>query len=244
VSDLSIAPLAESALLIRLTEEERIDQAMVGRAAGLAHGLEGLAIPGLIDIVPAYTTVMVSFDPRLVDPADLSPQIERLARDASASEQPIGRRVTIPIAYGGSFGPDLGDVAAHAGLSPDEVIARHAGGEYLVGVMGFAPGWSYLLGLPPELAMPRLSNPRTRIPPGSLGIGGEQTGIYPLATPGGWRLIGRTPVRMFDPERAEPFLLQSGDQVRFRSIPEEEYIEVAAAVAVGAYVPEIEPAHE
>jgi KipI family sensor histidine kinase inhibitor len=244
VTKLSIAPLAESALLIRLTNEELIDPAIVTKAAALALAFEGLAIPGVTDIVPAYTTVMVSFDPREVDPGDLGARIEQLASETSATAQPTGRQVTIPIAYGGTFGPDLDDVAAHAGLSPEEVIARHAGGNYLVAVMGFAPGWAYLLGLPPELAIPRLSNPRTRIPPGSLGIGGEQTGIYPLATPGGWRLIGRTPLRMFDPNREEPFFLHSGDQVRFEPVTEDVYIEIAARVAVGANVPGIEADYE
>jgi KipI family sensor histidine kinase inhibitor len=244
VTELSIALLAESALLIRLTNEELIDPAIVTKAAALAHALEGLAIPGVTDIVPAYTTVMVSFDPREVDPGDLGTRIEQLASETSVAAQPTGRHVTIPIAYGGAFGPDLDDVAAHTGLSPEEVIARHAGGSYLVAVMGFAPGWAYLLGLPPELAIPRLSNPRTRIPPGSLGIGGEQTGIYPLATPGGWRLIGRTPLRMFDPNREEPFFLHSGDQVRFEPVTEDVYIEIAARVAVGANVPGIEADYE
>jgi KipI family sensor histidine kinase inhibitor len=244
VTKLSIAPLAESALLIQITNEERIDPAIVAQAAALAHALEELAIPGVTDIVPAYTTVTVSFDPREVDPGDLGARIERLASETSATAQPTGRQVTIPIAYGGTFGPDLDDVAAHAGLSPEEVIARHAGGNYLVAVMGFAPGWAYLLGLPPELAIPRLSNPRTRIPPGSLGIGGEQTGIYPLATAGGWRLIGRTPLRMFDPNREEPFFLHSGDQVRFEPVTEDVYIEIAARVAVGENVPGIEADYE
>ncbi len=240
MSELSITPVAESALLVRLTDEERIDPATVARAAALADALETLAIPGVIEIVPAYTTVLVSFDPREVDPGELGDQIEQLASVTSHSDQAPGRMVTIPIAYGGQFGPDLDDVAAHAGLSADEVIARHAGGSYSVGVVGFAPGWAYLLGLPSELAMPRLSNPRTRVPPGSLGIGGDQTGIYPLATPGGWRLIGRTPLRMFDPARHEPFLLKSGDRVRFEPISESTYIGMAAAVAVGAPMAEIE----
>jgi inhibitor of KinA len=244
VSELSIMPLAESALLVRLTDDERIDPAVVARAAALADALEKLAIPGVTEVVPAYTTVLVSFEPREIDPSELGGRIEQLASVTSAFDQTRGRMVTIPIVYGGQFGPDLADVAAHGGLSADEVVARHAGGNYSVGVTGFAPGWAYLLGLPPELAIPRLSNPRTRIPPGSLGIGGEQTGIYPLATPGGWRLIGRTPLRMFDPARHEPFLLKSGDHVRFESISETTFIDMAAAVAVGASLSVIEHDHD
>jgi inhibitor of KinA len=244
VSDLTILPVGESAFLVRLTDEERIDPVIVARASALADALEAHAIPGVTDVVPAYTTVLISFDPRDIEPGELAGHIEDLASAMAEGGQAAGRMVTIPVAYGGQFGPDLDDVAANAGLTIDEVIARHAGGDYTVGVTGFAPGWAYLLGLPPELAMPRLSNPRTRIPPGSLGIGGEQTGIYPLATPGGWRLIGRTPLRMFDPARREPFLLKSGDRVKFESISEATYIEMAAAVAAGAPVSRIEPSDE
>jgi inhibitor of KinA len=241
VNELTIVPLAESALLIRLSDEERIDPAIATEAAALGNAIEALALPGVTDVVPAFTTVMVCFDPRQVDPADLTTQIQRLAGAAATIEPPRGRRVTIPVTYGGGFGPDLGDVASHAGLTPDDVIARHAGANYLVSVMGFAPGWAYLLGLPPELAIPRLRNPRTRIPAGSVAIGGEQTGVYPLSTPGGWRLIGRTPVWMFDPDREEPFFVQTGDAVRFRSIAEAEYAEIEAAVLAGTFTPEVEP---
>jgi inhibitor of KinA len=240
VSGLSIVPLAESALLVRLSAEEIVDPAIAAQAAALADAIEGLSLAGVTDVVPAFTTVMVCFDPRQVDPVDLSDQIEQVAAEASTIEPPQGRQVTIPVAYGGVFGPDLGDVADHSGLTAEDVIARHAGASYLVSVMGFAPGWAYLLGLPAELAIPRLTNPRTRIPPGSVAIGGDQTGVYPLATPGGWRVIGRTPVRMFDPNREEPFFLQARDTVRFRPISETEYSEIEQAVAAGTYHPEVE----
>jgi KipI family sensor histidine kinase inhibitor len=240
VSGLSIVPLAESALLVRLSEEAIVDPAISAQAAALADAIEGLDLAGVTDVVPAFTTVMVCFDPRQVDPVDLSDQIEQVAEKASTIEPPHGRQVTIPVAYGGAFGPDLGDVADHAGLSPDEVIAHHVGARYFVSVMGFAPGWAYLLGLPAELAIPRLTNPRTRIPPGSVAIGGDQTGVYPLATPGGWRLIGRTPVRMFEPKREEPFFLQARDAVRFRPIFETEYSEIEHEVAAGTYHSEVE----
>jgi inhibitor of KinA len=238
VSGLSIVPLAESALLVRLSDEEVVDPVIAAQAAALAGGIERLGLPEITDVVPAFTTVLVCFDPREVNPADLGAQIDRVASEASTTEPPRGRRVTIPVAYGGAFGPDLADVANHAGLTTDDVIARHSGADYLVSVMGFAPGWAYLLGLPPELAIPRLTNPRTRIPPGSVAIGGDQTGIYPLATPGGWRLIGRTPLRMFDPNREEPFLLETGDSVRFKPIAESEYAEIESAVVAGSYLPE------
>jgi KipI family sensor histidine kinase inhibitor len=137
------------------------------------------------------------------------------------------------VAYGGEYGPDLDDVARHTGLTPGEVVARHASAQYIVACMGFAPGWAYLLGLPPELEIPRLPNPRTRVPAGSVGIGGAQTGIYPLETPGGWRLIGRTPLRMFDPGRAEPSLLRPGDRVLFQPISHEQFRAIAGESGAG-----------
>jgi len=140
---------------------------------------------------------------------------EALSAEAGDGEAEEGRTITIRVRYGGADGPDLESVAAHCGLSEEEVIARHAGAEYRVGFMGFSPGFGYLVGLPGELATPRLSSPRKRVAAGSVGIAGSQTGVYPQATPGGWRLIGRTSEVMFDAERERPSLLRVGDVVRF-----------------------------
>jgi KipI family sensor histidine kinase inhibitor len=194
--------------------------------------VERAAIPGVIDIVPAYTTILVSFDPRQTDPATVMAQVEQAAATGTG-ERATPREVTIPVVYGGEYGPDLDDVAAHTGLSIDEVIARHTGADYLVACIGFSPGFPYLLGLPPELATPRLPNPRTRVPAGSVGIGGEQTGVYPQATPGGWRLIGRTPLRLFDPEGEDPFLLRAGDHLRFTAISAAQFADLAAGQSRG-----------
>jgi KipI family sensor histidine kinase inhibitor len=190
--------------------------------------IEQAAIPGVIDIVPAYTTILVSFDPRQTDSATLMARIEQAAANRQES-QSAPRQVTIPVVYGGDYGPDIDEVAASTGLTADEVIAQHTGAEYLVACIGFSPGFPYLLGLPPALATPRLPNPRTRVPAGSVGIGGEQTGVYPQATPGGWRLIGRTPLRLFDPDSAEPFLLRAGDHLRFTAISAARFPEIAAS---------------
>jgi allophanate hydrolase subunit 1 len=135
--------------------------------------------------------------------------------------------VEIPVCYGGEHGPDLDAVAAHAGLSRDEVVARHAGAGYTVAMLGFAPGFPYLLGLDPALHVPRRANPRTRVPSGSVAIGGAQTGIYPRELPGGWHLIGRTPRALFDPARNPPCLLAPGDRVRFRTITADEFAPLA-----------------
>lgn len=219
----TIRPLAESGLLIELGDA--IDPAVTARVMALVAALDAAALPGVLDVVPSYTTILLSFDPEVVEPAGLEAEVRRLAATATEEAMTAGREVTVPVAYGGDFGPDLDEVAAHTGLAPAEVIARHAGAGYVVASMGFAPGFAFLIGLPAELATPRRDSPRTRVPAGSVGIGGVQTGIYPLVTPGGWRLIGRTPLRLFALERDEPFLLRPGDRVRFEPIAAEGFDE-------------------
>ena len=228
---LTIRPLAESGLLVELGET--IDPALAARVMALAAAVDAAGLPGVLDVVPSYTTILLAFDPTVADPDALATEVRRLAAVATDREAPPRRRMTIPVAYGGEHGPDLARVATRAGLAPEEVIARHAAAEYLVACMGFAPGFAFLVGLPPELATPRLADPRTRVPAGSVGIGGAQTGVYPLETPGGWNLIGRTPLRLFDLGRAEPFLLRPGDRVEFRRISAEEYAAIATATAEG-----------
>lgn len=173
-------------------------------------------------ITPAYTTLLIRFHPLAVR------EPERMIR--SILDGPSTRPsecefnlIEIPVCYDAEFAPDLDSVAAHAGISPAEVIRRHSSTGYEVAFVGFTPGFGYLTGLPAELAAPRLPSPRTRVPAGSVGIAGDQTGIYPSATPGGWRLIGRTPLRMFDANRAEPSLLSIGNGVRFRPIDRAEF---------------------
>jgi KipI family sensor histidine kinase inhibitor len=232
---LTVRPLAESGLLVELAGG--IEPAIVARVMALTAAIDAAALPGVLDVVPSYRTILLAFDPTVVDGAAIAAEVRRLAVPAAEVKTPPARTVTIPVAYGGVHGPDLADVVAHTGLEPGEVVARHAAATYLVACMGFAPGFAYLVGLPPELATPRRTTPRTRVPTGSVGIGGVQTGIYPMETPGGWHLIGRTPVRLFDRDRSEPFLLRPGDEVRFDPISTEEYdalaIDPAAAGGAG-----------
>lgn len=226
MSGLTIRPLAESGLLVELGDT--IDAPMVGRVSALTALLDEAALPGVLDIVPSYTTLLIDFDPEQTDQAIISAEVERFCHELTNHDPPPTREVTIPVAYGGELGPDLPGVATHTGFSADEVIARHAAADYVVAFMGFAPGFAFLSGLPPELATPRIAPPRTRVPIGSVGIGGGQTGIYPLVTPGGWRLIGRTPLRLFALEREEPFLLAPGDAIRFEPISLDEYRTIEA----------------
>lgn len=170
--------------------------------------------PAVQEVLPGMNNLTLLFDPLQVDAAEL--EIQVLAAwpqlDAAAIE---GRTIEIPVAYGGEHGPDLGDVAAHTGLTPAEVVRRHSAGEYVVYLLGFLPGFAFMGGLAPELATPRRTEPRVAVPARSVGIGGAQTGIYPVVSPGGWQLIGRTSLALFDPSAEEPTLLRAGDRVRF-----------------------------
>src|SRR5204863_3793292 len=161
------------------------------------------------------TTLAIYYDPLQTTAPELTKQIRGLAVDDNRSNQDDQRVIEIPVCYGGEFGSDLGFVAKNASLTTQEVIELHSAADYLVHMIGFAPGFPYLGGMSPKIAVPRRSTPRLKIPAGSVGIAGDQTGIYPLETPGGWQLIGRTPLPLFRPEQVPPTLLQAGDVVRF-----------------------------
>src|SRR5262249_45373290 len=182
--------------------------------------------PSITNVHPAYASVLVSFDPV----ARSSDDIRTILAECLSMEAPAAgaattsaRAVEIPVCYGGELGPDLDTVAALHDLEPGEVVRLHSQSEYMVCFLGFTPGFAYLGGLPPALAPPRLPAPRTRVPAGSVAIGGAQTGVYPIDTPGGWRLLGRTPLRMFDAARETPSALQMGDRVRFRPVTRQEF---------------------
>jgi KipI family sensor histidine kinase inhibitor len=205
-------PIGDSALLV--TFGERVDLAVNRQALSLARLLAASPLPGLGEAVPGYATLLVHYDPLLLDYHHLEDLVrQHLSAGEVLALEP--RRVEVPVVYGGEAGPDLGFVAGHAGLSEAEVVRIHSGRDYPVFMMGFTPGFPYLGGMDPAIAAPRLATPRTRVPAGSVGIAGEQTGIYPLDSPGGWRIIGRTALSLFDPSREPPFLLAPGDLVRY-----------------------------
>ena len=228
-------PLGDNALLVEIGDT--IDESTHRRVQTAWRSLAAAPLPGVIELVPAYTSVTVFYDPLLAvragAPQDkivewLTTQLHERIKNPPKMEKFKGRTVEIPVCYDAEFGPDLGWVAKQARLTSEEVIKRHGKPEYLVYLVGFAPGFPYLGGLPKELHTPRHAKPRMIVPPGSVGIGGQQTGIYPLATPGGWNLIGRTPVRLFRPEENPPVLLRAGDQVKFRAISREEFAKLEA----------------
>jgi len=185
--------------------------------ARLTRALHG--VRGILNLHPAFISVLVDFDPRLRTLAEVEALVkERMEPDGGADESagPTETRlVEIPVRYGGEYGPDLEDVARYAGLQPQAVVELHTAAEYEVSFVGFSTCFPYLSGLPPALATPRLGAPRKHVPAGSVAIGGSQAGVYPLASPGGWRLIGRTPLSLFDPHGEPPALLRMGDRVRF-----------------------------
>ena len=170
--------------------------------------------PHVVEVVPGMNNLTIVFDPLAGDPAWLAAELAAAWERATVG-RPSAREIEIPVSYGGEFGPDLADVAAHTGLDAEEVVRRHAQGEYVVFFLGFQPGFAYLGGLDASLHTPRRAAPRIEVPAGAVGIGGAQTGIYPAAAPGGWQLIGRTELALFDPARTPPTLLQPGDRVRF-----------------------------
>lgn len=208
---MTIRPSSDRSLLLSFGGE--ISLAAHREVARATRSLTGMR--GILNLHPAYNSVLVDFDPRLHTHAAAEALIrERLAAH-SEDAAPEPRLIEIPMVYGGDAGPDLADVAHHTGLSEARVIELHSAAEYLVYFVGFATCFPYLGGLPPELATPRLPAPRTRIPAGSVAIGGAQAGVYPLASPGGWRIIGRTSLTLFDPALSPPPLLRMGDRVRF-----------------------------
>ena len=198
--------------------EDRIDERVNAEAIALAHRVERARIAGVRDVVPTYRSVAVYFDPLRTDYAALQDLLSRAGDrqpGEGASSNPVTALLRIPVRYGGEHGPDLGDVAAFAGLSEAEVIAKHAAVIYRVFMMGFVPGFPYMGTVDAAIAAPRRTTPRVRVPAGSVGIAGSQTGIYPTKTPGGWQLIGRTDALLFDLSRPAPFLLKAGDMVEF-----------------------------
>ncbi len=225
-----VVQLSDTALLLRVGD--RIDAALNAQVHALATRLREALPAGIEDLVPGYASLAVFLDSRavaegLLHPRDVSGWLEwNLAQLDTAVAAPAPRTVEIPVCYGGTHGPDLDPLAAELGLSAAEVIERHGAGDYRVALLGFAPGFPYLLGLDPALAAPRLATPRARVPAGSVGIGGAQTGIYPREGPGGWRLIGRTPLRLFDPRRDPPALIAPGDALRFVPIESARFAEL------------------
>ena len=226
-------PAGDKALAVELGDS--ITPEINRKVRDLLVAIESQGIPGLVDLVPTYRSLLVYYDPLRLSLSELEERLTALEQKLDQASRKAPRVLEIPTLYGGDYGPDIGEVAEHNGLAPEEVIQIHSGAEYLVYMMGFTPGFPYLGGMSERIATPRLQTPRTVIPAGSVGIAERQTGVYPIESPGGWQLIGRTPVQLFDPQRDPPVMVTAGDYIRFAPITEEAYHDIQQQVLAGSY---------
>ncbi|AZU64395.1 5-oxoprolinase subunit PxpB [Neobacillus mesonae] len=217
-------PAGDQAVLVEF--ENIIAKDTNARVRNLASLVEKETSTGFGEVILGYRTLLIHYDPVRLSYEQVVKRLKQWGEMDHNSISSASRTVRVPVLYGGEWGPDLNDVAVHNNLSPEEVISIHSGGEYLVYFLGFTPGYPFMGGMSEKISTPRLPSPRVSIPAGSVGIAGNQTGIYPVKSPGGWRLIGRTPLKLYDPEREKPFLFESGDIVRFEVITYEEFIEI------------------
>ncbi|WEG14460.1 5-oxoprolinase subunit PxpB [Pullulanibacillus sp. KACC 23026] len=227
----SLYPLGDQAVVIELGQE--INKETLDKVRAVSAFFDQHSIEWVIEYVPAFTTVSVFYDPLyFVNGSEdklpyekVCDQLKTFLANLKVNEASEPRKIEIPVCYGGELGPDLEVVAEHNHLTPEEVIHYHSMGDYLVYMIGFAPGFPYIGGMPEEIATPRKESPRLKIPAGSVGIAGKQTGVYPIETPGGWQLIGRTPMKLFRPGEDTPSILRAGDRIQFKSITLKEFQE-------------------
>ena len=239
MNEIVYKPAGDSGILIQFGD--RIDEDINRKVSSLCRTLEEHRIKGVMDMIPSYTSLLVVYDGSVTSYRKVLKKIQRL-ESGLTEDGGVKKRIVhhIPVCYDEAFAPDLKDVAAYAGLSQEEVIRLHCEREYLIYMLGFLPGFVYLGGLDQRIACPRLQSPRVKIPVGAVGIGGEQTGIYPLESPGGWRLIGSTPLKVYDAERKPPILYQMGEYIKFDPVGRQEYEDITKLVKTGEYQHRIE----
>ena len=223
----------DTSLTVELGNE--ISRAVNARIRAFGIALADSGIPGIIETVPTYRSVTVHYDPEQIRYEVLVEKLKALVGKLDRIKLPPSEVLELPVLYGGEAGPDLPFVADYTGMTQEEVIRAHTSTEYLIYMLGFTPGFTYLGGMDERIATPRLSTPRVKIPAGSVGIAGSQTGVYPIDSPGGWQLIGQTPVRMYDADRPEPILPKAGQYIRFYAIDQAEFDRIAAQELAGTY---------
>jgi len=215
-------PMGDQCVLVRFGD--KVSESINHCAITYAQQVSELNIPGVIETVPSYTEAAVYYNALVTCYEQVLERLQSIYVAVGERSDEGRKIIRIPVCYGGGFGPDISHVARHNGLTEDEVIRIHTSSIYPVYMLGFTPGFCYLGNLPAQIACPRKSSPRKLIPSGSVGIGGEQTGVYPLETPGGWQLIGRTPVKFFDPNRQPNALASAGDSIQFYAISDQEFM--------------------
>ena len=233
MQEIKILTAGDSSLLIEFGDE--ISPKINQKIAATVKLMKEQHIEGVVDIIPAFCSLLINYDPRVIGYEDLKNRMKALVKVDIKAEAGKKKVYEIPVCYGGEYGPDLENIAKHAGLSVQEVIEIHSSRDYLIYMLGFLPGFTYLGGLDERIHTPRLASPRLKISAGSVGIGGSQTGIYPLDSPGGWQLMGMTPVKTYDPDREVPILVEAGDYIRFVPVSEEEYFSIKELVEKGEY---------
>jgi len=226
MKEYEILPCGDTAVLIRF--EQKIDPEILRQVTMMTNAIKKAEIKGILDMIPAYASILVCFDPLKTDMRSIIEKIEKV-KPEKQNEKEEQRMIRIPVLYGRPFAEDLDHVAKHAGITTEEVIQIHTANTYPVYMIGFLPGFPYLGNLDERIHTSRRTTPRTDIPAGAVGIGGSQTGVYPIPSPGGWHIIGQTPVKLYDPDQKQPVLLQSGDLIRFYAIDEEEYEKIEKA---------------
>jgi len=227
-------PSGDSALVMEFGNE--ISKEINASIAQVVGYLKDQKLDGIVDILPTYRSILINYDPRVFTYEQLVEKLSSIEIADSNLASGSVRLIEIPTLYGGEYGPDIANVAKNANLSEEEVVEIHTGVDYLVYMMGFLPGFTYLGGLDERIATPRLSSPRLKIVPGSVGIAGSQTGMYPIQSPGGWQLIGRTPVKLYDPSNLEePVFIKAGDYIRYVAVDEATYKEISDQVEAGTY---------
>lgn len=215
----------DSALIIELGNE--ISPSINFKLKKITEFLDNLNKKGIKDLLPTYRSIIIYYNPLVLSFNEIKKLIEENCKFENKVEEKIEKEIVeIPVLYGGEYGPDIENIANHNKLSVEDVIKIHTSGEYLIYMLGFTPGFPYLGGMSKEIVTPRLKEPRTKIPAGSVGIAGEQTGVYPIESPGGWQLLGRSPLNFFNPKSEKPFLLKAGQYIKFISIKEEEFLKL------------------
>ena len=224
----------DQSLMVQLGDSIELKTNM--KVHGLVRAMESQSVEGVLDLIPGYSSVLINYDPLVISEQELKERVNSIARKVRGGDLNPKRTIQIPTLYGGEYGPDLSEVSRYSGLPEEEVIILHSEVSYTVYMIGFSPGFPYLGGMTSRIACPRLSTPRTEIPAGSVGIAESQTGIYPMASPGGWQLIGRTPIDMFNSDKIPPSVLDAGDLVKFTPLgSEQEYLEISEMVSNGQY---------